>query len=473
MNNKYLCLKFKEVKSALSIEQLFLAMSDNVGLKNLSCLLSAESFGDKSRWSFFAADPLYIFKYKKGRGTLASESDVEDFRGNPFDILDEIQGRFSCSSVFAEKQAPFPFKGGWLGAFSYELGYYIEDIKAEFSDDFAMPELYLAFYESFLVYDNSEKSWYCAGLQRGGEDERCVDERLGKISALLEVNSGHEKADIEIDENNIVRDFSRSEYEGIVRQAVEYIYAGDIFQVNLSQRFSAAGDFDSAEIMSALMQKNPAPFSAYLEFDGKAVISSSPERFLLLSGRKLETRPIKGTRPRGSDAESDKRFKEELLASEKDAAELNMITDLLRNDLGRVCEYGSVKVIESRLLEEYKTVFHTVSIIKGLLRDGTNAGELLKAAFPGGSITGAPKVRAMQIVAELERCRRSFYTGAVGYIGVDGDIDLNIAIRTILYDGSKLTFQAGGGIVAESDPAMEYEETLHKAEGMFRALGRR
>jgi aminodeoxychorismate synthase component I len=258
-----------------------------------------------------------------------------------------------------------------------------------------------------------------------------------------------------------------------VRRAIAYIRAGDIFQVNLSQRFCAPWPWDPWLLYRRLRRANPAPFAAFLDGGRWAVVSASPERFLQVDPRtrRVETRPIKGTRPRGRTPEEDARYAEMLLQSEKDLAELVMIVDLARNDLGRVCAYGTVSVPELRRLEAYPTVWHTVAVVEGRLRPGVGPAELLRATFPGGSITGAPKVRAMEIIEELEPVRRGVYTGAIGWLGWDGALDLSIAIRTFVVTGGEAYFHAGGGIVADSDPAAEYEETLAKALGLVRALG--
>jgi len=238
----------------------------------------------------------------------------------------------------------------------------------------------------------------------------------------------------------------------------------------LSQRFACEPTADPALLYHALRSANPAPFAAYLDCGGVQVLSSSPERFLRIEGRRIQTRPIKGTRPRAGDAAADARAARELLASAKDRAELLMITDLERNDLGRVCVYGSVRVVERVALESYATVLHLVSTVEGRLAEGVTAVEAVRACFPGGSITGAPKIRAMEIIDELEPSARGVYTGAVGWLGFDGDADLNIAIRTLVHRDGRVWFHAGGGIVADSVPSLEYEETLHKARGVMQAL---
>ncbi len=269
----------------------------------------------------------------------------------------------------------------------------------------------------------------------------------------------------------MVGNFEPEDYIAAVARAKEYIAAGDIFQVNLSQRFSAELLCHPWQLYRRAREINPAPFAAYLGFDDGVVASHSPERFLQVEDDTITTRPIKGTRPRGMTPEEDARLAEELLNSEKDRAELVMIVDLERNDLGRVCSYGSVKVPELLTLESYATVHHLVSTVVGKLHDERSVAELLKATFPGGSITGAPKVRSMEIIDELEPTQRAVYTGSVGWIGFDGDMDLNIVIRTFLINEKGVHWQVGGGIVADSDPVAEYEETLAKGIALKNALG--
>jgi para-aminobenzoate synthetase component 1 len=264
--------------------------------------------------------------------------------------------------------------------------------------------------------------------------------------------------------------FDRPGYLAAVRRAVEYIHAGDCFQVNLSQRLLCGATEPPLDLYARLRERNPAPFAGYFDLGDFVVLSASPERFLRIEDGLVQTRPIKGTRPRGATPEEDENRRAELLRSAKDRAENVMIVDLLRNDLGRVCAYGSVEVTALCQLETYRTVHHLVSEVRGRLRPGLGAVDLLRAAFPGGSVTGAPKVRAMEIIAELEPTARGPYCGALGYVGFDGAMDTNILIRTITAGKGWLQFPVGGGVVADSDPEAEYAETLHKAEGMLRAL---
>jgi aminodeoxychorismate synthase component I len=265
----------------------------------------------------------------------------------------------------------------------------------------------------------------------------------------------------------------RQRFEHGVERIREWIAAGDIYQVNLAQRFEAEVEGDSLyPLYEQLREASPAPMAAYLALDGREVLSSSPETFLRLSGRGAETRPIKGTRPRFDDPAADRRSAVELQTSPKEISELVMITDLLRNDLGQVCEFGSVEVSEMLRLETLEQVHHLVSTVRGRLREDVRVSEALAACFPGGSITGAPKRRAMEIIQELEGRPRGIYCGAIGYLGYHGESQFNIAIRTMVREGSRLSFHTGAGIVADSDPGQEYEETLHKAAGIKLALER-
>jgi para-aminobenzoate synthetase component 1 len=259
--------------------------------------------------------------------------------------------------------------------------------------------------------------------------------------------------------------FTRERYEAAVARAIEYIAAGDVFQVNLSQRFTAGLTTQPAYIYQWLVRNLPARYGAYLNYDDYCLISNSPELFLKIDGRQITTRPIKGTRPLG-DGMAD-----ELLASAKDTAELNMIIDLVRNDLGRVCETGTVRVTEPRHVEPHPTVLHGVATISGTLREDVTLIDVLRATFPGGSVTGAPKIRAMQIIDDLEPVRRNAYCGAIGYVAKGGNCEFNLAIRTMTAKDGLIHIPVGGGIVADSDPAAEYEETLVKAQAMFQALG--
>lgn len=357
-----------------------------------------------------------------------------------------------------------PFIGGAVGYLGYDLCHFIEHLPRRTVADIPLPELYLAFHDAAIVYDLQEQRAWAVGCAAGGRNAaQAAGELAERLTESLPPSPKRGQASFHNGEKQpdpfsppfsspdpfssrvageMRCNFSRAEYLRAVARCIEYIGAGDIFQVNLSRRFEAPCALPPWQLYLRLRRINPAPMAAYLDLgEGRAVVSASPERFLSLRGRRVETRPIKGTRPRGASAQEDRALAEELLRSEKDNAELAMIVDLERNDLGRVCSYGTVRVEEARRLESYPTVHHLVATVSGALHAGRDRVDLLRATFPGGSITGAPKVRAMQIIDELEPTARSVYTGAVGFLGFDGAMDLNIAIRTILA-------AQGGGLAA-------------------------
>ena len=414
------------------------------------------------RFSFLGAEPRVVLS-AKGRALRWWEDGAERREeGNPFEALRSLlaRGRIEPGDY------PVPFVGGLVGTLGYDLCHFVERLPRTTVDDIALPDLHFGLYDAVAAYDHQAGQWYAASL--------AGDEGIARIDALLAAAEPDTRfAELPASASPIHANFTRDHYLAAVQRAKDYIAAGDIFQVNLSQRFETTIAVPPAEVYRRLRAANPAPFAAYLALDADdgAVLSSSPERFLKVVGDRVETRPIKGTRPRGATPEEDRCLAAQLVSSAKDSAELTMIVDLERNDLGRVCDYGSVIVTEHKALEAYASVFHLVSTVEGRLHEGRDLVDLLKATFPGGSITGAPKVRSMEIIDELEPTQRSVYTGSIGYIGADGTMDLNIVIRTILVHGNRAFFQVGGGIVADSDPAAEYQETLDKGSRLFRALG--
>ncbi len=416
------------------------------------------------RFSFLGAEPSLVLS-AKGRSIRLWEGGFERrLNANPFQVLRTLLDERRIEPV----AAPVPFIGGFVGYLGYDLCHFIERLPRTAADDLCLPDMHLALYEHLAAYDHVERRWYA--ISTGSE------EGSARLDALLASAGEGEAGDrLPASVGPLRANFTRERYLAAIGRAKDYIAAGDIFQVNLSQRFETALAVGPAELYRRLRSANPAPFAAYLGLDaeGAAVLSSSPERFLRVTGRRVETRPIKGTRPRGRTEEEDHRLATELLASAKDAAELTMIVDLERNDLGRVCDYGSVRVTEHKAIEPYASVFHLVSTVEGTLHERHDLVDLLKATFPGGSITGAPKIRAMEIIDELEPTQRGVYTGSIGYIGLDGTMDLNIAIRTLVVRDGRAYFQVGGGIVADSDPAAEYQETLDKGRRLFAALGHR
>jgi para-aminobenzoate synthetase component 1 len=433
-----------------------------------SLLESALTGGPRDRYSFIAVEPFRVLTSKDGVITIDGERSL----GNPFEVLRRELSLYSLQPI---PELP-PLQGGVVGYFGYELVRHLERVPLARADDMQFPDLALGFHDVLVAVDHADRrAWLLSsGLPATHPTARWqrAMERLDAVSERLAAGNRLAELPVRTKSTEVTANFTRSEYEAVVQRVVDYILAGDIFQANLSQRFTAplAAGANAFDLYCRLRDLNPAPFAAFLRFDDVEVVSASPERFLSMRGNRVETCPIKGTRPRGRTVEEDRALADELLASEKDRAENVMIVDLLRNDLSRVCRDRSIAVPRLCELESFATVHHLVSTIVGELQLGLTAVDLLAACFPGGSITGAPKIRAMEIIAELEPTRRGPYCGSIGYIGFDGDMDTSIVIRTYAIRNGCVTFQAGGGIVADSTPGGEYAETLAKARALIAAL---
>lgn len=442
-------------------------------LANLPFMLfldSADPHAAHGRYSFVTADP---FDYLRARGTTA---------GNPLDALSRRLKGFPHVQTLAGLP---PFQGGAAGLFAYDLCHHLERLPRARHDEFEAPDLAVGFYDWVAAFDHGRcRAWLIStGFPEvsPASRRRRAAERIAFVRAALCASPSAIKPRVvsvarpvhrhELPQlPGLMSNFSRSEYLAAVRTAVEYVHAGDCFQVNLSQRLLHRATLPALELYGRLRDRNPAPFAAYFDTGEFVIASASPERFLRVEDGAVETRPIKGTRPRGTTPAEDILRAAELCSSAKDRAENVMIIDLLRNDLGRVCTYGSVRVGAVCALESYRSVHHLVSEVRGTLRPGFGPVDLLRAAFPGGSVTGAPKIRAMQIISELEPTARGPYCGSLGYLGFNGEMDTNILIRTFTVGKGWCQFPVGGGVVADSTPAGEYAETLHKAEGLLRAL---
>lgn len=483
----------EEASTLLTAPELFELIRDKPYSFFLDSGMDAVRLG---RYSFMGSDPFLVLSSRGSEVILARGEESEVLQDNPFVALDRLLKTYELS----RGPVPVPFAAGAVGYLSYDLRHFVERLSSAAVDDLRLPECYFAFYDSVFAFDHLEGKTYVvatgfpeqeerhrlrrarvrlsgmrdwlnecpssAGLSQGRVQGKRQEQKPGGPGwPVPEISCTYREGDTTLRSN-----FTREEYVRAVERVREHIAAGDAFQVNLSQRFDTALQFSPYELYKRLRLVNPAPFAAYLDYPGVAVVSASPERFLKRTGDTVETRPIKGTRPRGSDRSEDRRLARELTESGKDRAENIMIVDLERNDLGRVCRYGTVKVTELAALEAFPTVFHLTSTIVGTLLPGIGNAALLQTVFPGGSITGAPKVRAMEIIDELEPTRRSVYSGCIGYLGFNGDLDMNIAIRTILVTESRAYFQVGGGIIYDSDPEAEYVETLDKARGLTRAL---
>ncbi len=439
--------------------------------ENSVYLDSAKNAYGLGRYSFIARDPFLLFTSKGQQITLRDAGGTRTIAGNPLEYLKALLTQYRSEKV---PGLP-PFTCGVIGYLGYDLGYSLEDIPGHSQDDVGAPDCCLGFYDIVLIFDHAEKKTYIAA---NGFPETDATAQLAKaqnrIAQLMELISARRPLAIPkaaVPQGDYTANFTYDEYCKMIQAGIDYIAAGDIFEVNLAQRFTAELTVPPFELYRYLRQINPAPFAAYLNFGEVIVASASPERYMLLQDSKVETRPIKGTCPRGTDPEADRRLGKELLGSEKDRAELVMIIDLERNDLGRVCQYGSVRVPDLIRLEKYATVFHLVSTVVGKLLPGKDVIDLVTASFPGGSITGAPKVRSMEIIDELEPVRRGIYTGSIGYIDFNGDADFNIVIRTFVIKDGQVHVQVGGAITADSVPDSEYKETLDKARALMGTLG--
>jgi len=425
------------------------------------------------RYSFLVADPATIVRSKGALTQQLGEGRWTRVAADPVAHVSALLEPFAAEPVAGLP----PFQGGAAGYVGYDWGAQLERVPRTRYDDLAIPDVMLGLYDWVIAWDHQTKrAWVIStGIPEQGAARR---ERAARRLAFVKERLAERRSDRLAAPSYPVPDvpglrsnFTREGYLDAVARVIEYVYAGDIFQANLSQRLEAPLAGTPFELYRRLRQRNPAPFAAYLAFGDVVVVSSSPERFLCVdAGRRVETRPIKGTRPRGVGPEHDAALALALAESDKDRAENVMIVDLLRNDLSRVCQPGTVRVPELFALEHYQTVHHLVSTVVGELAPELDALDLLRAAFPGGSITGAPKVRAMQIIAELEPTQRGVYCGSIGYLSATGALDSSIVIRTYLVVGRDVYFQVGGGIVADSDPEQEYRETLDKARGLIAAL---
>ncbi|SRR5579883_131840 len=433
---------------------------------------SSHQMSGCGRYTFIALDPFQVLTSKHHEVFLNDKK----ISGDPFQVLREQLALYPLKLLDAMP----PFQGGAAGFFSYDLYEHLEPISSSQQDVMQFPDMAIGFYDVVIGFDLVEhRAWiFSSGYPELDEAKRTkrawerVREWELSCWKASRAAAKQEKTKSTQSTMSIASNFTKDEYCQAVSRVKNYIRAGDIFEANISQCFSAKFSeiHNAFDLYLALQKINPAPFSAFLYFDETALVSASPERFLKISGRKVEARPIKGTRPRGKTTEDDQRLQNELLQSEKDHAENVMIVDLLRNDLSRVCEPHSVEVPQLCGLETYASVHHLVSVITGKLQKDVQAIDLLSATFPGGSITGAPKIRAMEIIAEIEPTRRGPYCGSIGYIGFNGDMDLSITIRTFAIKNNKVTFQAGGAVVLDSNPEDEYAETLAKISSLQRAL---
>jgi para-aminobenzoate synthetase component 1 len=452
-----------------------LLIFNNFALKNWSMFLDssdhAKSLNAMNRYSFIVFDPFIKITYKN---SVVNLNGLNQNCINPFKFLNSIFKNYSFESI---PDLP-PFQGGMVGYFAYDLCHYLEDISYPQYDDIDFYDMAIGIYDIVISFDHElKKAWIVSsGLPEADfskQQERAQDRinyTLAKIKDLKSLNS---TTFVPLQSEQIRSNFTKQSYINAVEKVVEYIRAGDIFEANLSQRFKATlpTNFDTWGLYNKVRQQNSSPFAAYIKVNEIVIASTSPERFLLLKDSKIETRPIKGTCARSDEIEQDKLLAQSLKDSAKDNAENIMIVDLMRNDLSKICENGSISVPQLCEIETFAHVHHLVSVVTGKIRSCFNCIDLLEACFPGGSITGAPKIRSMQIIAELEKYRRGPYCGSIGYIGFDNTLDTSIIIRTFVVKNNVVTLHVGGAIVLDSDPAQEYQETIVKASALLDVLG--
>ena len=435
------------------------------GARRPVLLLSGAADHPASRWSILAADPVAEIRFLPGVVEVdrrASGGTIETSAGDPFEAIRRL--------LPEGEPAPddLPWNGGAIGFLGYGLRTAIERLPRGVPDPFRQPDGWLGVYDRGILFDHRTRSVRCVGVGGSGGGRAA---RRAAAQAILGAAARLRPDPPALAPVAATAATPRAAYLRAVEAALAHIAAGDLYQVNLSHRITAPLREPPAALFARLAAANPAPFAAFLDTGDLAIVSASPERFLRLAAGRAESRPIKGTRPRGATPLEDDALARALLASPKDRAENVMIVDLVRNDLGRVSLPGSVRVERLCGLETFPTVHHLVSTVSGRLRPGRDRVDLLRALFPGGSMTGAPKIRAMEVITALEREERGVYAGAIGWLGRDGGCDLNIVIRTIVCAGDRATFRVGGGIVADSDPAAEHAETLDKARALLAALG--
>ncbi len=417
----------------------------------------------QGRYDILSANPICTFVTKAGITTISNANETLISNENPFDLLKSELSRYSELFCSPQTDVELPFNGGVIGYFAYDLARHLEHLPQIAKDAENMADMAVGIYDWAVIVDHDAEQSYLICY-----DANKTDMLIHQFSEIRRVTD----AVLFSLQNDIQANFSAETYKKAFHKIKHYLKEGDCYQVNLTQRFSADCQGEPWAVYQVLREVNAAPFSAYIHFPDVNVLSSSPERFLKLTGRHVETKPIKGTRPRKMQDHENVMQISDLQNSAKDRAENVMIVDLLRNDISKVCETGSVCVPKLFDIESYSTVHHLVSTVTGTLAQNQHALDLLKHCFPGGSITGAPKIRAMEIIEEIEPNRRGIYCGAIGYIGFNGNMDTNIAIRTLVHSDNTIRFWAGGGIVNDSVVEDEYQESFDKAAALFQVLKR-
>lgn len=420
--------------------------------------------GRGGRYSIAAFTPETILHGKDQQLTIQTNEDHQVQEGNPLHLLEKYMQQFHV-----EKIADLPdFQGGAIGYISYDYARYVEELPQSAVNDLLIPEIYFLLYKEVFVFDHKLEELSLIFLYEKGEN---IEGKLvyWENQWLADAITPNYPDVASVGETELEVSMDEHQFMNAVKRVQEYIAQGDVFQVNLSVRQTRPIHVQAMEVYEQLRVLNPSPYMGYFHTPDFQLVSGSPELLVKKDGKEVSTRPIAGTRSRGRDHEEDLKLANELIENEKERAEHVMLVDLERNDLGRVCEYGSVEVDEFMVIEKYSHVMHIVSNVRGQLAENRTGFNLIDSAFPGGTITGAPKVRTMEIIEELEPVRRGPYTGSMGWIGFNEDLELNIIIRTMLVKDGKAHVQAGAGIVIDSDPKQEYKESLKKAIALWKA----
>lgn len=451
-NKRRIIKEMKPARGAAELYTYFAGTDDSV-------FLDSSLVNKLGRYSVIGAVP-YLKLVKEGNGfyTNGEKETTCSFETYLKTYLAEHKDK---------NNTELPIISGAIGYFSYEYGRKLMEVDSAKEDLVSIPDAVLVFYDFYIIEDRQEQRTYLIANGITGEAAKLMDEMETRINGKPVYMQKESDTEYPIE---VLPNFAKDEYKQAVDRMIRYIIEGDIYIVNMTQQLTVKSDKVPLDVFYDLRENNPSPFGGYFDYGDFQIVCASPERFLKMQKGHVNTRPIKGTRKRGETPEEDMLMRTELENSEKDKSELLMIVDLERNDLNRVCNPGSVKVTELFTVEEYATVFHLVSDIEGDLEESKNVMDLLEAAFPGGSITGAPKYRAMEIIDEMENNKRNLYTGSIGYLTLDGDCDFNIVIRTALHKDGKYYLGVGGGITAESDLEFEYEETLQKAKAVLQAM---
>ncbi|WP_251027863.1 anthranilate synthase component I family protein [Bacillus sp. ISL-41] len=420
--------------------------------------------GRGGRYSVAAFNPWIVFSGKNNQLKITQDGSSTIFEGNPLELM---KNQMEIYHVPEEEGLP-DFQGGAIGYLSYDYARYIEKLPAFADDDSGIPEVYFQLFKEWFVFDHqTEMLWLMALTEKG--QEKLAEDKLSGWLTLWEADVPAVKAEHKPGTDELQVSMDEAEFIEAVEKVQQYIAQGDVFQVNLSVRQSKPIETEALEVYRQLRRLNPSPYMGYLHTEDFQLVSGSPELLAKVKGSEVSTRPIAGTRSRGTTDEEDLQLANELINNEKERAEHVMLVDLERNDLGRVCKYGTVEVNEFMVIEKYSHVMHIVSNVRGELAEGETWFDVVNATFPGGTITGAPKVRTMEIIEELEPVRRGPYTGSLGWFGFNGNMELNIIIRTMLVKDGMAHVQAGAGVVIDSIPANEYKESLKKAIALWKA----